>query len=84
MNIALSFFKLFKHPFFRRVHSRTVDIRVFGVSTRSYSHETLGIEKDFPGIPEIYGVFGWRETARRTDSRIIGRFRARRASMIYV
>jgi len=55
INIALSFFKLFKHPFFRRSNSRTVNIRVFGVFDGFYSHETLEIEKDFHGIPEIYG-----------------------------
>jgi len=35
--------------------SVTVNIRVFGVTVCAYSHETLGIEKDFCGIPEIYG-----------------------------
>jgi hypothetical protein len=35
--------------------SETVNIRVFGVTLGAYSHETLGIEKDFYGIPEIYG-----------------------------
>jgi len=34
--------------------SGTVNIRVFGVALRAYSHETLEIEKDFHGIPEIY------------------------------
>ena len=41
--------------FFPKKHSRRVNIRVFGVSEYSYSHETLGIEKDCPSIPEIYG-----------------------------
>jgi len=27
----------------------------------AYSHETLGIEKDFHGIPEIYGEDSSRE-----------------------
>jgi hypothetical protein len=35
--------------------SGTVNIRVFGDALRAYSHETLEIEKDFHGIPEIYG-----------------------------
>lgn len=34
--------------------SALLDIRVFGVVIGAYSRETLGIEKDFYGIPEIY------------------------------
>ncbi len=52
-NSILGFF-VFIAPVFRNMLSGTVNIRVFGVALRAYSHETLEIEKDFHGIPEIY------------------------------
>ena len=54
----LVFSNCFKHPYFPKKHSSGVNIRVFGVSKLADSHETLGIEKDFYGIPEIYGYTG--------------------------
>jgi hypothetical protein len=59
-NSILGFF-VFYAPVFRSRHSGTVNIRVFGVAMGAYSHETLGIEKDFHGIPEIYAVKSSRE-----------------------
>jgi len=53
-NSILGFF-VFYAPVFRNTLSGTVNIRVFGEPLGAYSHETLEIEKDFQGIPEIYG-----------------------------
>jgi hypothetical protein len=52
-------------PFFLVSYPRLPVIRVSGLEGAAYSPNTLKVEKDFPGIPRIYGVSIPASVARR-------------------
>jgi hypothetical protein len=48
-------FSIISAPFFSESYPRLPVIRVSGLEGAGYSPNTLKVEKDFPGIPRIYG-----------------------------